>query len=79
MPYRTDAELPPGVKDNLPPHAQDIYREAFNSAWQEYQDASKRRGNESLEEVAHKVAHKVAWAAVKQKYEKVGDEWRAKD
>ena len=69
MPYRTDAELPPGVKDNLPPHAQDIYREAFNSAWQEYQDASKRRGNESLEEVAHKVA----WAAVKQKYEKIGD------
>ena len=53
MPYRTDAELPPGVKDNLPPHAQDIYREAFNSVWQEYQDASKRRGNESLEEVAH--------------------------
>jgi cation transport regulator len=44
MPYRTDAELPPGVKDNLPAHAQDIYREAFNSAWQEYQDASKRRG-----------------------------------
>ncbi len=26
MPYRTDAELPPGVKDNLPPYAQDIYR-----------------------------------------------------
>ena len=39
MPYRTDTELPAGVKDNLPPHAQDIYREAFNSAWQEYQDA----------------------------------------
>ena len=75
MPYRTDAELPPGVKDNLPPHAQDIYREAFNSAFEEYQDASKRRGNESQEEVAHKVA----WAAVKQKYEKVGDRWRAKD
>ena len=71
MPYRTDVELPPGVKDNLPPHAQD----SFNSAWQEYQDASKRRGNESLEEVAHKVA----WAAVKQKYEKVGDKWQAKD
>ena len=58
------------MKDNLPPHAQDIYREAFNSAWQEYQDASKRRGNKLQEEVAHKVA----WAAVKQKYEKVGDD-----
>ena len=64
----------PRLKDNLPPH-QDIYREAFNSAFEEYQDASKRRGNESQEEVAHKVA----WAAVKQKYEKVGDQWRAKD
>ena len=75
MPYRTDRELPPSVKDNLPSHAQDIYREAFNHAWDEYKEASKRRGNESQEEVAHKVA----WAAVKQKYEKVGDEWRPKD
>jgi len=64
----------PAVKDKLPAHAQDIYREAFNNAWDEYKDASKRRGNESQEEVAHKVA----WAAVKQKYEKVGEEWRPK-
>jgi len=42
MPYRTDAELPNNVKDNLPTHAQDIYREAFNNAWQEYEDVSKR-------------------------------------
>jgi cation transport regulator len=75
MPCRTDAELPDSVKDNLPAHAQVIYREAFNNAWEEYKDAFKRRGNESLEEVAHKVA----WAAVKQKYEKVGNEWQAKD
>ncbi len=75
MPCRTDAELPDSVKDNLPNHAQDIYRGPLNSAWEEYRDASKRRGNESLEEVAHKVA----WAAVKQKYEKVGNEWRSKD
>ena len=69
MPYRTDEELPDSVKNNLPAHAQ------VNSAWEEYEDASKRRGNESREEVAHKVA----WAAVKLKYEKIGDEWRAKD
>ena len=25
------------------------------------------------------VAHKVAWAAVKRQYRKVGDEWREKD
>jgi cation transport regulator len=75
MPYGNDAELPDSAKDNLPNHAQDIYREAFNSAWEEYKDASKRRGKESREDVAHKVA----WAAVKQKYAKVGNEWRAKD
>ncbi len=75
MPYRTNQELPPSVKDNLPAHAQDIYREAFDSAWEEYSDASKRRGKESREEVAHKVA----WAAVKQSYEKVGNQWQRKN
>jgi cation transport regulator len=74
MPYQTDAALPDSVKNNLPSHAQDIYREAFNSAWQDYQNPDKRRDDESLEEVAHKVA----WAAVKQKYEKVGGEWQPK-
>ena len=63
------------VKNSLPSHAQDIYREAFDNAWSAYQDPAKRRGNESLEEVAHKVA----WAAVKKKYEKVGEEWQPKD
>jgi cation transport regulator len=75
MPYRTNQELPASVKDNLPGHAQAIYREAFDSAWDEYADPSKRRGAESCEEVAHKVA----WAAVKKKYEKVGEEWKPKD
>jgi cation transport regulator len=74
MPYRSDQELPDSVKNALPSHAQDIYREAFDNAWDEYSDPSKRRGNESLEEVAHKVA----WAAVKKQYEKVGSEWRPK-
>lgn len=74
MPYRTNQELPDSVKDYLPSHAQDIYREAFDSAWEEYRDPGKRRGDESREEVAHKVA----WAAVKKKYEKVGEEWTPK-
>jgi cation transport regulator len=66
MPYKTDAELPESVRNALPKHGQDIYRKAFNSAWAEYADASKRRGSESQEEAAHKVA----WAAVKDKYAK---------
>jgi cation transport regulator len=74
MPYRSNQELPDSVRNALPSHAQDIYREAFDSAWDEYSDPSKRRGNKSLEEVAHRVA----WAAVKKQYEKVGNEWRPK-
>ena len=36
MPYASNDELPPAVGNHLPPHAQDIFREAFNHAWQEY-------------------------------------------
>lgn len=36
MPYAKRSDLPNGVRDNLPPHAKDIYKEAFNSAWDEY-------------------------------------------
>ena len=66
MPYDKLTELPGPVKDNLPKHAQEIYQAAFNSAWDEYDSADKRRGDDSREEVAHKVA----WSAVKQSYKK---------
>ena len=52
MPYKTTRSLPDSVKDNLPEHAQDIYKEAFNSAWDEYEHDEER-------------AHCVAWGAVK--------------
>jgi cation transport regulator len=71
MPYNKLSELPDSVKDNLPKHAQEIYKEAFNSAWEQYKDPEDRRGDDSREEVAHKVA----WSAVKQSYEKRGDRW----
>lgn len=65
-PYRSVTELPDSVKDNIPHHAQEIYVAAFNSAWDEYKDPGERQGHASREETAHRVA----WAAVKQKYEK---------
>lgn len=75
MPYPHIADLPASVRDNIPEHAQAIYKEAFNHAWAEYQDPAKRRGDESLEEVAHKVA----WAAVKHQYKKGDDgHWHPK-
>lgn len=75
MPFNKLSELPKGVKDNLPKHAQEIYKEAFNSAWEEYKDEKKRRGDSDREETAHKVA----WGAVKESYEKVADgKWKKK-
>jgi cation transport regulator len=62
MPYKSIADLPDSVRDNLPKHAQEIYQEAFNSAYDEY----KERGPEGREVTAHKVA----WSAVKKKYRK---------
>lgn len=66
MPYSRNNELPDGVKDNLPSKAQEIYRKAFNSAFDDYKDEEDRRGDDSREEVAHKVA----WSAVKNEYHK---------
>jgi cation transport regulator len=74
MPYKTNNDLPKNVTHILPVHAQDIYREAFNHAWQEYANPAERRDDASREETAHKVA----WSAVKKKYEKTDDTWTAK-
>ncbi len=56
MPYRSVRELPKSVKDNLPKHGQEIYKEAYNSAIEQYGEEER--------------AHKVAWSAVKKKYKK---------
>lgn len=76
MPYKTTGDLPESVREHLPEHAREIYLAAYNSAWSEYTDPDQRRGDESREEAAHRVA----WAAVKHQYEK--DErtgrWKAK-
>ncbi len=75
MPYNSISELPDSVRDNLPKHAQEIYKEAFNSAWDHYADPEKRRDDASREETAHRVA----WSAVKDQYEKDRDgKWKPK-
>lgn len=56
MPYKLITQLPDGVKNNLPRHAQEIYKEAFNSAEERYGEEAR--------------AHRVAWSAVEQKCEK---------
>jgi cation transport regulator len=68
MPYRSKADLPQPVRQHLPDHAQDIYREAFNHAF------AAHAGDPRQEEAAHRIA----WAAVKRSYIKMGDTWVAR-
>ncbi len=63
--------------DQLPEHAQHIFKKAHASAVKEYQDPNKRRGGKK--ESAEEVAHKVAWAAVKQEYTKEDGKWVKKN
>ncbi len=65
LPYLTNSDLPASVQTHLPPHAQDIYREAFNHAF------AAHSGDPRQEEAAHRIA----WAAVKRSYVKVGSSW----
>ena len=65
MPYAVNADLPPSVRNHLPEHAQSIFREAFNHAYAEHE------GDPRQEEAAFRIA----WAAVKRGYEKIGNEW----
>ncbi|MGA2676787.1 MAG: ChaB family protein [Methanobacterium sp.] len=66
MPYEKIDDLPDSVRNNLPTHAQEIFLESFNIAWDEYKEPEERRGNASREETAFKVA----WSAVKKSYYK---------
>lgn len=70
MPYKAVNELPESVRNVLPDHAQDIYKEAFNSAYDQYDTPEQRRGNDDREETAHKVA----WSAVKKGGYQKGDD-----
>lgn len=65
MPYKRIDQLPDSVRNHLPKDAQQIYKEAFNHAWEEYADREDREAT----------AHKVAWVAVKKKYRKSGEKW----
>jgi cation transport regulator len=74
MPYDNIDGLPEQVKNVLPTHAQEIYLATFNNAWDEYKNPEDRREDDSRETTAHKVA----WAAVKQKYKKDENGWNPK-
>lgn len=67
MPYSSIKELPPGVRNNLPEHAQHIFMAAFNSALKD-----TCGGDDAC-------ASKVAWSAVGRSYEKKDGKWVKKE
>jgi cation transport regulator len=67
VPYASNDDLPASVRLHLPHQAQDIFRKAFNAAWSSYGKREPERREE--------IAHRVAWAAVKKRFRKVGNEW----
>lgn len=67
MPYKNVKDLPEAVRDHLPTHAEEIFRAAYNNAYEEYDHDEER-------------AFRVAWGAVERKYrknDKTGD-WEPK-
>jgi len=66
MPFEQLSDLPDSVRHVLPEHAQEIYRAAFNSAWQQYDQPGERRA----EQPRAGAGDAVAWSAVEQKYTK---------
>jgi cation transport regulator len=67
MPYSSNSDLPPEVRDHLPAHAQDIFRAAFNAAHAEHEHDPRQE----------EASFRIAWAAVKKQYHKAGDRWVA--
>ncbi len=65
MPYAAIEDLPSPVRRSLPQHAQEIFRSAFNAAYAGHADDPRRE----------EIAHRIAWAAVKRSYVKLGGKW----
>lgn len=60
MPYKTNKDINIRIRKHLPQGAQTIFRKAFNSAYDKYDEP---------------IVFRIAWAAVKKSYKKQGDKW----
>lgn len=66
MPYRSIIDLLDDIHENFPNQARKIYQESYDKARDEYKKLKNRRDVKNREDSAHKVA----WHAVKDEYEK---------
>jgi cation transport regulator len=63
MPYASNEDLPPSVRAHLPPHAQDISGRLLTALMT------------NVAAIRAEIAFRIAWAAVKRSYHKVGERW----
>jgi cation transport regulator len=63
MPYTSITQLPQPIRNSLPKEAQEIFKQAFNHSYEKYS---------ASDEI---ICFKIAWSAVKKRYEKDGDRW----
>ncbi|MBC2700691.1 MAG: hypothetical protein HF976_04630 [ANME-2 cluster archaeon] len=71
MPWNSTEDLPEDIRTNLPSKAQEIFLNAFNSAWT---GPCKDKASER-----DPCAFQRAWDAVKNLYRQEGDNWVSKD
>lgn len=65
MPYASNEDLPPAVRRQLPDHARDIFRAAFNNAFKSHAGDVRRE----------EIAFRTAWAAVRRAYARSPSGW----
>ena len=61
MRYESQSDLPPTIRDVLPERAQELYLEAYNQGWDEYDENQGYLTRDG-------VAHQRGWTAVRHEY-----------
>jgi cation transport regulator len=61
MRYESKNDLPQTIRGTLPGPAQELYRKAYNRAWEEYKEGQGYLSREG-------VAHQMGWTAVRHEY-----------
>lgn len=76
MPYANNAQLPRGVQAYLSGTAQEIYREAYNHAWESCRYAQDRYDSHDSRQVT---ANRIAWETVKRRCYRRNGKWTVEE
>lgn len=71
MTMNNRSDLPKDVQNSLPEAGQQLYLNAYNEAYKSYEQEKVENKDADREEMAHRQA----WAAVREVYELQGNRW----